>query len=144
MENRPLVGLGLLVVKNDQILLGKRRGSHGEGQFGGPGGHLESGESIEACILRELAEESGAEFKVKNLGFLCLTNLVEYMPKHYVDIGLTADWDSGEPKVMEPEKLEHWGWYDFDNLPSPLFAATANYVEAYLNGEPFFDNSAKS
>jgi len=41
--------------------------------------------------------------------------------QHYVDIALVADWESGEPKVLEPNKLEKWEWRDFDNLPEPLF-----------------------
>lgn len=53
-QTRPEVGVGLLIVKDDLILLGKRLASHGTGSYGGPGGHLEHGESIEDCILREL------------------------------------------------------------------------------------------
>jgi 8-oxo-dGTP diphosphatase len=61
-----------------------------------------------------------------------------YAPKHYVDIGMIAEWESGEPQVMEPEKLESWGWYDLDDLPSPLFNAITNYIEAYKTGRKYF------
>jgi len=70
--NRPQVGVGLLIVKGNKVLLGKRKGSHGEGEHAGPGGHLELGETIEECVLRELAEEAGPNIKIKNLRFLCL------------------------------------------------------------------------
>lgn len=136
--DRPQVGLGLLVVRHNTILLGQRRSSHGSGEYATPGGHLESTESFEDCLLRELEEEAGPEFKIKNLGFLCVTNLTKYPPKHYVDIGMVAEWDAGEPKVMEPTKLETWDWYDLDNLPSPLFGCVDNYIEAYRNGQKYF------
>jgi len=135
----PKVGIGLLIVKDDEILLGKRKGSHGEGLYGGTGGHLEHGESFEACALRELAEEAGSSIKVKNLGFLCLTNFKDHLPKHYVDIGLVAEYVSGEPEVMEPDRVESWGWFNINHLPSPLFEVEVNYIEAYKTGRTYFD-----
>lgn len=138
-HTRPQIGVGLLLVKGNKILLGKRKKSHGEGEYGGPGGHLEPLESFEDCAMRELAEEAGNDIKIKNLRFLCLTNLRKYAPKHYVDIGMVAEWSSGTPKVMESEKLESWEWHDIDNLPSPLFAVEPNYVEAYKTGKSYFE-----
>jgi 8-oxo-dGTP diphosphatase len=52
------VGVGLMIVKDGKILLGKRKDSHGKGEFAAVGGHLEHLESFEAGILRELAEDA--------------------------------------------------------------------------------------
>jgi 8-oxo-dGTP diphosphatase len=122
MSNQTKVGVGVLVFKQSKILLGKRRGSHGEGEYALPGGHLEHMESFEETALRELAEEVGPDFKVRNLQVVSLINLTDYVPKHYIDIGMACDWVSGEPVVMEPFKVESWGWFEQDNLPAPLFA----------------------
>jgi 8-oxo-dGTP diphosphatase len=138
---RPKVGIGLLLVKDGKVLMGQRKGSHGAGEYGGTGGHLELGESFEACALRELAEEAGPHIKVKNVQFLCLTNITRYAPKHYVDIGMVAEWVSGEPKTMEPDKLVGWDWYDMDNLPQPLFATELGYVQAYRTGQRYFEEA---
>lgn len=135
---RPTVGIGLLLVRDGKVLLGKRKSSHGTGEYGGPGGHLENGESFEECILRELAEEAGPNVKVTDLRFLCLTNLTKYAPRHYVDIGMTAEWVSGEPVTMEPHKLESWAWYDIDALPEPLFGVEPNYITAFKTGQAYF------
>jgi len=135
---RPKVGIGLLIIKEGSILLGQRKSSHGVGEFGGPGGHLEQNESFEECILRELAEEAGAEIKVKNLRFLCVTNLMKYPPKHYVDIGMVAEWKAGEPHVAEPHKLVSWNWYPMDDVPEKLFGCMENYFEAYKTGRTYF------
>lgn len=125
-----------MIFKGGKVLLHKRKNAHGAGEYAWPGGHLEFGESFEDCAKRETMEEAG--IKIKNVRFLRLMNLKGY-GKHYADIGLIADWESGEPKVMEPEKCEGWAWYDIDNLPKPLFATLPSYIEAYKTGKNYFD-----
>ncbi len=138
MSEQPKVGLGLLIVKDGRVLLGRRKGSHGAGEYAPPGGHVEHMESFEQTALRELAEEAGPDFKIKNLRFLCLDNVTTYAPKHYVNIGMAAEWDGGEPVVAEPHKLENWNWYDMDALPEPTFATLGNYIVAYKTGQVYF------
>lgn len=136
-NRRPQVGLTVIIFKDGKILLGKRKNAHGEGEYGVLGGHLEYMESFADCAKRETQEEANIE--IENIKFIGLMNLKAYAPKHYVDIGLVANWKSGEPKVMEPHKLESWGWYDLDHLPSPLFASLDTYLKAYKTGEHYFD-----
>jgi 8-oxo-dGTP diphosphatase len=137
-EQRPRVGVGVMVVKDGLVLIGKRKGSHGEGQWAWPGGHLEYMESFVDCAKREVREETGIE--INNVRFLRLMNLKKYAPRHYVDVGLIADWQSGEPRVMEPEKIEAWEWREMNNLPEPLFAPLPSYFEAYKTGRTFWDS----
>ncbi len=137
MENKPKVGVGILIVKNGKFLFGKRKGSHGSGQYAFPGGHLEYMESFKKCAERELKEECG--IKIKNIKFQFLTNVTKYAPKHYVHIGLIAEWKSGEPKNLEPEKLESWGWHSLDNLPKPMFEMCKLAIESYKTGKNYFD-----
>lgn len=135
-EKRPKVGIGLVVMQGGKILLGQRKNAHGAGQYAGPGGHLEFGESFEECAKREASEETGIE--IENVRFLSLTNF-KIEDKHYVDIGLIADWKVGEPQVLEPEKCAGWGWHDMANLPQPLFGVVPNYVIALKTGKHFYD-----
>ena len=134
---RPKVGLGVMVMKDGKVLLGKRMGSHGAGEWAWPGGHLEYMESFEECARRETLEETGIE--IQNIKFLFLSDLKAYAPKHYVHIQLLADWKSGEVRILEPDKCEQWGWFDIDQLPTPLFVATKITIESYKTSRNYFD-----
>jgi 8-oxo-dGTP diphosphatase len=131
--SRPLVGICVVVVhpKDGKILLGKRKGSHGDGEYAAPGGHLEHGESFAGCATREVMEETGVQ--IGALRFLRVLNCTAYAPKHYVDLAFAAEWKSGEPTVREPDKVEHWDWYDPDELPSPLFSMVPSAIAALLD-----------
>jgi len=135
-EQRPKVGVGVMILKDGAVLLHKRRGSHGEGEYSFPGGHLEYMESIEDCARRETKEECGIE--IQNIRFQFLSNVTKYAPKHYIHIGMIADWESGEPQLLEPEKAESWGWYELNEIPQPLFAMCQQAMESYKSGEVYF------
>ena len=134
---RPVVGVGVIVVREGKLLLGRRKSSHGRGHYSSGGGHLEYMEGFETAVRRELKEETGLE--VSELRFLCVINLKQYAPKHYIDIGFIANWQGGEAKVVEPDKFESWDWYDLNALPEPLFGAIPYYLEAYKTGKQYFD-----
>lgn len=136
-EQTTKVGVGVMVLKDGMVLMGKRISKHGAGEYAWPGGHLDYMESIIECAKRETIEETG--IKIKNVRFLRLLNMKSY-EKHYIDIAMMADWESGEPHVMEPDKCESWGWYNIDNLPKPMFAPLETYFEALKTGQIFFDN----
>lgn len=138
METRyPKVGVGVMIWKDGKVLMGKRKSAHGEGEYAWPGGHLEYNETIEECAKRETMEETGME--IKNVRFLRVVNGRVY-GKHYVDVGMIADWKSGEPQLREPEKCESWDWYDPKKLPEPLFAFIPYYFEGLETGETFFES----
>ena len=133
----PKTGIAVMIMKEGKVLLGKRKGAHGAGDFAFPGGKLEWRESFEDCAKRETREETGIE--IHNIKFLRLLNF-KFYDKHFVDVGLLADWKSGEPKVLEPEKCEGWAWNDLDTLPRPLFKGCESCIEAYKTGRNYFDN----
>ena len=53
------VGVGVFIVRNGKVLLGKRKGSHGEGLWALPGGHVEEYEDYWETCAREVEEEVG-------------------------------------------------------------------------------------
>ncbi len=117
---RPKVGVAVFIFRDDRFISIKRSGSHGEGTWSLPGGHLEQNESWEAAATRETMEEIGVE--ITNVAFLTATNDI-FTPegKHYVTIWMTADWAENEPESKEPEKVIGVQWTDFAHLPDNLF-----------------------
>jgi len=136
---KPIVALGVMIIREGRVLLAKRKGALGLDTYGFPGGKLEGLESFEEGIMRELREECGAELKVKNLRFVVLENVLAYRPKHFVNIGFVAEWVSGEAINTEPNKHEDWQWCPMDALPQPLFVPSLNIVEAYKSGQVYRD-----
>jgi 8-oxo-dGTP diphosphatase len=124
----PKIGVGVIVVKENQVLLGKRKGAHGSGDWAFPGGHLELFETPEECAYRELLEETGLEAKEIVRG--PWTNDIFDQEKHYVTLFMFVLEYSGSPQVLEPNKCEGWEWFEWDHLPEPLFESIKSLVES--------------
>jgi 8-oxo-dGTP diphosphatase len=128
------VGVGVFIFKDGKFAMLQRKGSHGAGSWSVPGGHLEYGESFEQTAQREVEEETG--MSIKDIRFGAVTNdYFEAENKHYVTIWVLSTWESGELRIMEPEKCTAATWENFDTLPSPLFLPW----EQLLKSE-FFDS----
>jgi len=128
----PRVGVGVIVIKGNKVLLGKRKGSHGAYTWNFPGGHLDFNESVFDCAEREVMEETG--IKIKNLKQGLYTNdIFKKENKHYITVFIIAEYKSGEPKVLEPEKCEQWNWFYWHNLPKPLFLPFKNLLKQKFN-----------
>jgi 8-oxo-dGTP diphosphatase len=136
---KPVPALGLMILREGQVLLARRKGALGTGEYSFPGGKLENGESFEAGVLREFSEECGDKIKIKNLRFLVLANILHYRPRHFVNVCFVADWESGEAMNTEPEKLEAWTWYPLERLPFPLFVPSKIMIDAYKSGKSYIN-----
>lgn len=126
-ERRPMVGVGVLILKDGKILLGKRKGKYGEGMWCPPSGHLEFREDIFDCARRETLEEAGIQVTNLRIGPFTNDNNLPY-EKHYITLFVIADYKTGDPRVMEPDKCEEWDWFEWSDLPRPLFYAMQNFV----------------
>lgn len=115
------VGVGVIVQRSGRVLLGLRQGSHGAGTWALPGGHLEFGETIEDCARRETLEESGLVLTDIRSGPFT-SDVFEAEGKHYVTLFVLARSEQGEPQICEPDKCQRWDWFDWTELPQPLFA----------------------
>lgn len=127
------VGIGVIIEKNNQVLLGQRINSHGAHTWAPPGGHLEFGETPEQCAMRETLEETGLVITGCEKG-IWTNDYFEEKNKHYVTLYIHAELPSHNekiiPTVMEPNKCLEWRWFDWDNLPNPLFLSFENLVKA--------------
>jgi len=136
-EERVGVGVGILLLRNNMVLLGKRHDDpekassllNGAGKWTMPGGKLNFRESFEEAAEREVLEETG--IKLKSLKVIGINNdMVE--TAHFITIGLVSEGFEGEAKVMEPDEITEWRWFALDSLPKPLFAPSAEVLNNYL------------
>jgi 8-oxo-dGTP diphosphatase len=110
--------------------LGKRKNAHGAYTWSPPGGHLEFGESFEACAEREVLEETG--LSIKNIRRYRITNdIFDKEDKHYVTLIMAADYTAGVPQLLEPHKCYVWQWFALDQLPDNLFLSMKNMMKDY-------------
>jgi 8-oxo-dGTP diphosphatase len=61
---RPIVAVGAVILDGDRVLLVKRRQEPLKGEWSLPGGAVESGEALEAALVREVREETGLDVVV--------------------------------------------------------------------------------
>ncbi len=141
-QKRPGVGLSLILMnlEKNEVLLGKRKNSHGAGTWAFPGGHLEKFESFAGCIVREMEEETGLLSGINyrlfyiNPNEIPMTNDFFYKEnKHYITLYFRAKYVQGEPKVMEPDKLSAWRWFKWDKFPDNLFICLKNLLKQDYN-----------
>ncbi|KGQ06243.1 Nudix hydrolase 1 [Beauveria bassiana D1-5] len=135
----PRVGVAAVIVNNrGQVLVGKRKGSHGAGrqlaaaqkkgfeiltivmwtgtwQF--PGGHLEHGEGLLECAVREADEETG--LSLQGIRIATQTNdIFKAEGKHYITLFAKCIMNDPDavPELREPNKCEGWVWWDWEKF----------------------------
>jgi ADP-ribose pyrophosphatase YjhB (NUDIX family) len=64
---RPIVGIGGVIIEQGRTLLIRRGSEPLRGEWSIPGGTLETGESLQQGVARELLEETGVEVRVLEL-----------------------------------------------------------------------------
>ena len=135
-DKKPAVVVGVLVLKGNCVLLGKRKQGDGRGEYAGPGGTLRFGETLEACAERKVQEETGLH--VENVRVVSFLNALHWQDAHYIDIEAVCHWVSGEPKVSDLEAFDSWDWYDIENHPEPLIIGDKKGLEALKTGQMYF------
>lgn len=130
-----VVGVGVLITnRQGQILVGKRSSKHAP-YWSIFGGHVDPGESFEACAIREIKEEIGIDITSPTV--FGISNNVETFRqegKHTVSICMHVEYNGAvAPQIMETDKCENLLWISpTDPLPEPHFEASRNAIDLWL------------
>lgn len=107
----------VLIGRGDEVLLA--RAPHFQpGVYSALAGYVEAGESVEACIAREVQEEVG--LRIDNLRWF---GSQSWALSNAMMLGFTADYAGGD-LVLQPEEIEDARWFSRDALPGLPHPAT--------------------
>jgi len=121
-----------LVFRADRVLVTRRlKGVHLGGSWEFPGGKLRSGESAEACAVRELAEETGVVARARaRRRAIDWTYPERTVRLHPID----CEWLAGEGETREVAEVR---WVTLDELSTlALPPANADLVRDLVGPSP--------
>lgn len=129
--DRPIVGVGVVVWRDDRVLLIRRGKPPRAGQWSLPGGAQELGETVAETAHREVREETGLD--LAHLDLLTVVDLVERTPDgarvlfHYTLIDYTAEAAPGT--AMAGSDAAAIGWFHAGELDDlGLWAETIRII----------------
>ena len=96
---RPHVGVGVLLVRDNHLLIVKRKYNPDAGYWSIPGGHLDLGEKMEVAAEREAFEETGFKVRVSKLAGIINKIMYDNSGKieyHYVLINYFVEEIEGD------------------------------------------------
>jgi NAD+ diphosphatase len=117
-------------IHNHQQILLARGVRHKEANmYSTLAGFVESGESLEEAVHREVFEEVGV--RVKNLRYF---NSQPWPFPHSLMVGFIAEYDGGDIRCQENE-IDDAQWFDTDNLPNipPKISIAGQLIEETLS-----------
>ena len=126
----------MVLVWRDRELLLARAPHYAKGMYSALAGFVETGESLEECVHREVAEEVGV--RVRGLRYY---GSQSWPFPHSLMVAYTAQWTGGDV-VPQEDEIEAAGWFDIDALPGvpPRFSIAGHLIrdsaERLRNGLP--------
>lgn len=115
--SRPIVGVGVVVWRGDEVLLIERAKPPLQGTWSIPGGAQEVGETVAAAGRREVLEETGIDVEIT--GLVGVVDSIRHddegrVRSHYTLIDLTGEWVDGE--LRPGDDASDCRWVRLDEL----------------------------
>ena len=129
--SRPFVGVGVVVLKEEDVLLIRRGRPPRLGEWSLPGGAQSVGETVQETARREVLEETGVH--IQNPEFLEVVDSIikdddGRVKFHYTLIDYWANWASGTPQSADD--AQHAEWVHFHKLEDfDLWTKTVEVIE---------------
>ncbi len=132
-----------LVVQRGRVLLLRRAGTgYGDGLLQPPGGHVAAGESITEAALRECREEARIDIDRADLTPLCVIpygSPAGEVGGQGIDFLMHCARFRGTPRIGEPHKADHIGWFALDALPDNVVPFLAPALACWREGRWFHE-----
>ena len=109
---RPHIGVGIMLIRDNHLLLIKRKYNPDKNMWSIPGGHLDLGEKVEIAAEREALEETGFRVKVSKLAGIIDKIMYDERGKieyHYVLLNYFVkqiEGDPNQPPIAQDDALE--------------------------------------
>ena|SRR3972149_7613026 len=132
-EGIDYIGLGVggvIINKNNEVLLLLRKTSPESDCWTIPGGSVKFGEKIEDALKREIFEEIGVEIKIIKL-LNIVNHIIDSEKTHYVSPEFLVEIISGKPRNSEPEKHGAIKWFSIYVLPPNITMTTKVALDSY-------------
>ena len=129
--DNPLPVASVIVSKDRDVLLVKRKYDPERGKWCLPSGFAETGESIEAAALRELTEETGIHGMITGL-----VDVASGYSKTYGDlIFITFEAEQVGGSIVAGDDASEVRFFPFHEMPPLAFPSNTKAVSAYLNSK---------
>jgi mutator protein MutT len=124
---RPVVGVGAVILDGSRVVLVKRAHEPLQGEWSLPGGAVELGETLEDALAREVVEETGLDVDVGPI--VEVLDRVQRAPDgriefHYVIVDYLCRSRSDRPLVGSSDALDA-RWVETAELPAYRVTAKA-------------------
>ena len=123
----------LILRREDEILLAKKKRGFGTGKYNGVGGKIESGETVEDAMIRECIEEIHVTpTKYEKMGTIEFIEFVKNEKTNLTfNLFVATSW-IGEPKESEEMKPK---WFKLDEIPyNEMFIDDSYWLPIVLEG----------
>jgi len=108
---RPVVGIGAVVIHEGRVLLGRRGVAPSRGLWAVPGGALELGETLQRGAEREILEETGVAIRAREPVYA-----FDFFERdgdgrirfHFVIVDVAADYIGGEVRGADDALEARW------------------------------------
>lgn len=120
----------LVLIKDGRVLLARRANTgYYDGHYSIPAGHVESGESFNRALIREVGEEIGIRLLLNDLVVSHVMHRKAEDGSERVEVFYNVSRWEGNIENMETEKCDDLSWFPLTTLPENTIPYVKHVVD---------------